>query len=195
MRGSPRLVVRPSGFPSGHRGFGHGRGFPLLYPFPVFDSFYPDDFTAQPYAQPAVVIVQPAPPVHITEPPAPVPSEPLLIELRGDNYVKLSGASDSKTQTVVSGDSAGTLQKRAPLATIPKPRPVLVFRDGHQEEIFSYTISGGVLYANADYYSSESWNRAIQMSSLNVPQTIASNQSRGVAFRLPGSPNEVIVGP
>jgi len=174
---------------------GYARSFPLFYPIPVLDSFYPDYFTAQPYAQPAVVILQPAAPVHAAESPAPVPSQPLLIELRGDNYVQLSGGSDAKTQAVVPGVSTARLQKRAALATVSMQGALLVFRDGHQEEISGYTISGGVLYANADYYSSASWNRAIQVSSLNVPETIASNHSRGVAFRLPGSPNEVIVGP
>ena len=71
----------------------------------------------------------------------------------------------------------------------------LVFRDGHREQVFDYTIADGVLYAHADYFTTGSWNRKIELSSLNLSETVKSNQSQGVRFQLPSAPNEVIVGP
>jgi len=72
---------------------------------------------------------------------------------------------------------------------------VLVFRDGHREEVSDYTIADGVLYARGDYYRDGAWNRKIELKSLNLPETIHSNDARGVHVQLPTSPNEVITRP
>ena len=72
---------------------------------------------------------------------------------------------------------------------------LLVFRDGHREEVSDYTIAQGILHASSDYYTNGSWNKKIELSSLNLPETIKSNQSRGLRFQLPSAPNEVVVGP
>ena len=72
---------------------------------------------------------------------------------------------------------------------------ILIFRDGHREEVSEYTIADGSLYTRADYYTNGSWNRKIELSSLNLSETVRSNQSRGVRFQLPSFPNEVIVRP
>jgi hypothetical protein len=82
-----------------------------------------------------------------------------------------------------------------PVSATELPSAVLVFRDGHREELSDYTIADGVLYTRSDYYSNGDWNRKIELGSLNLPETIKSNQSRGVRFQLPSAPNEVIVGP
>lgn len=82
------------------------------------------------------------------------------------------------------------------IAAVPElPPAVLIFRDGHHEEASEYTIADGILYTRGDPYTGTFWNRKIELSSLNLPETIASNQSRGVTFQLPQSPNEVIVRP
>ena len=81
-------------------------------------------------------------------------------------------------------------------ATTPEPPPaILIFRDGHREETSAYTISNGVLYTGSDFYTNGSWTRKIELSSLDLPETLKSNQSRGVRFQLPSFPNEVIVRP
>jgi hypothetical protein len=36
-------------------------------------------------------------------------------------------------------------------AASPLPAAVLVFRDGHREEVAKYTIVGGIIYLKADY--------------------------------------------
>ncbi len=193
----PHFQGRPSGF---HSGFGHAGRAPLLYPFPFYDPLawdYPATSTAA-NPQPQVVVVQPA---ASPQPPEPArePSQPLVIELRGDSYVQVSGNSESRSETLYPADTPNRTRRvdeQASMAPSPESRPaLLIFRDGHREEISSYTIANGVLYAKADFYTDGSWNRSIPMSSLNLPATIQSNQSRGVAFRLPGASNEVIVGP
>ena len=87
----------------------------------------------------------------------------------------------------------------APDYTPSPPRelaPVLlVFRDGHSEEVRNYTIADGILYASGDYYTDGYWNKNIEFSSLNLSQTQQANASRNVRFVLPSSPNEVITRP
>jgi hypothetical protein len=72
---------------------------------------------------------------------------------------------------------------------------VLVFRDGHEEEIGKYVISGTTIYTSADRWSSGSWTRKVQIAALNVPATLKVNQERGAKFRLPSGPNEVMIRP
>jgi len=72
---------------------------------------------------------------------------------------------------------------------------VLVFRDGHQEEIEKYTIIGPVIYAQADYWSTGSWRRKVAIADLDIPATLKLNQERGGKFSLPSGPNEVIFRP
>jgi hypothetical protein len=123
------------------------------------------------------------------------PAQPLMIELQGDRYVRVSGPETSGTEMI---DRMPDRPSSAPIhaVAIPElPPAVLVFRDGHREEASEYTIADGVLYTRADYYTTGSWNRKIELSSLDVPETIKSNLSRGVKFQLPTSPNEVIVRP
>jgi hypothetical protein len=77
----------------------------------------------------------------------------------------------------------------------PLPAAVLVFRDGHQEEVESYTIIGSTLYTKANYWTSGSWTRQIEIANLDVPATLKVNQERGSKFRLPSGPQEVMVRP
>jgi len=72
---------------------------------------------------------------------------------------------------------------------------VLVFRDGRTEEVSDYTIMSGTIYSKADYWSSGSWTRKIQIADLDVPATLKQNQERGLSFVLPSGPNEVVMRP
>jgi|SRR5580658_365805 hypothetical protein len=197
---SPRFS---SGFNRGS--FAHSASYPLAFS----DPFYSDYLYSTGYpvaSQPPMIFLQ-APP---TAAPAPEhfssPAQPLMIELRGDRYVRVSGPEASgaeiidqemidreKTNRVLNSQPRPERQPTAPPAvTAPA---ILIFRDGHREEISDYTIADGALYTRADYYTTGSWNRKIVLSSLNLPETVASNQSRGASFRLPSFPNEVVVGP
>ncbi|MFZ0734457.1 MAG: hypothetical protein WAM79_19205 [Candidatus Sulfotelmatobacter sp.] len=181
--------------------FHHDRGFSGDFYSPFGYGFFPPDLyaddvaTSQP-SQPVVVMqVLPAP-APVAE--APVPSaQPLMIELQGDRYVQVSGSEGSSSQTIDQTPPRASVRTEPVRAQRPQQNSavLLVFRDGHSEEISSYTIENGILYSSADFYTAGSWNREIELSSLNLPETLSSNHSRGVPFMLPTAPNEVVVGP
>jgi hypothetical protein len=173
----------------------HARPFP--YPIVFFaDSF---DYEAQSRSlvasQPAVVVMQA--PQEKPEPLAP-PAQPLLIELQGGQYIRLNGEEPAAAETIDQNPGLALKPGGSPTTVIPSQDlvpAVVVFRDGHREEVAAYTITDGVLYAQGNYYTDGSWNRKIDLSSLNLPETIEASRSRGVHFRLPAAPNEVVTRP
>jgi len=123
---------------------------------------------------------------------------PLMIELEGDRYVRHGGTAQSPPGETSSGprtlaapvqDSAFNVQS-AQLAST-----VLIFHDGHREEITDYVMVGRVLYANGESeVDAGAGMRTIQLSALDIFGTIRANRENGVRFRVPG-PNEVITRP
>jgi hypothetical protein len=146
-------------------------------------------------------------------------SQPLMIELQNGRYVRIGGtaangealpsnAGSSVTSSVTSNiGSSGIRSARAAAssdgattiapanAVHDLPPAVLVFRDGHREEVRDYTIADGVLYARGDYYMDGYWNKKIALATLDLGQTLEANRSRSVKFVLPASANEVITRP
>ncbi len=192
VRGSA-LIVRED-FGSSHR-----RPF---FPLALFsDPFYSDALYSAGYpvaSQPPVIILQATLAPNAT--PDHPPAQPLLIELQGDRYVRVSGEGTSGAQTIDQEASPSRPLKSSDAAfhapAAPELAPaVLIFRDGHREEVTDYTIADGVLYASSNYYTDGSWNKKIELSSLNLPETVKFNHSRGVSFQLPTAPNEVITRP
>ena len=190
-----------------------------FYSLPLYDPLYADFLSSTGYpvaSQPPLIILQAPPSAAPTAdrfaPLSQLPSQPLMIELQGDHYVRVSGPEASGIQMIGLDLVDGKLTDRnasAPPAdwqrrsATPLPAPVapelppalLIFRDGHHEEASEYTIADGILYTRGDPYSGGPWNRKITLSSLNLPETITSNQARGLRFRVPQSPNEVVVRP
>lgn len=188
-----------------HHGRASGRGA-LLYPYPYF---YPDSdagYDSQQPAQPQVIVVPAS--TQAPPPPAPAPRESLLIEWQGDHFVRTTMSEkaasgghtvpDYSEKSAVSSPAAG---RSAPgsKGAVQKPRElppaVLVFHDGSREQVSEYTIMSGTIYSKADYWTTGSWTRKIQIADLDVPATLRLNQERGVKFVLPASPNEVVVRP
>jgi hypothetical protein len=207
---------------SPHAGSGFGRGVTVAarnQPFgsrgfylgdtPFFYSDYPfGGFAAQP-ASPQVIVVR-----SLADAPQETKSEPLLIELRGDKYVRFGGVqrsgergitappyyADETSATSPASTESGAHSRTHPQATAtPKPRElppvVLIYRDGHREEVSDYAIVGAVMYARGDYWQNGYWTKDIQLSVLNIPATTKANQDHGVKFALPGSPNEIVTRP
>jgi len=181
-----------------------------LYPLAFGDPFYSDYLSSTGYpvaSQPPVIFLQ-APPASVPDREL-APVQPLLIELRGDRYVRVSGLATSGAEMITPEiiaqvadppRSGARNEERAsasmPSATTPElPPAILMFRDGHSEETSDYTIANNVLYTRSDYYANGSWTRKIELSSLDLPETVRLNQSRGVRFQLPSFPNEIIVRP
>jgi hypothetical protein len=154
-----------------------------------------------------VIVVQMPSPVEAAAPAEPR-SEPLLIEWRGDRYVRLSGSSANGTMgpgTAVPLDyrepEAAKSTASAGRAAAAEPAPpeltpvVLVYRDGHRERIREYSIVSGMIYARGDYWNDGYWTKKIQLAALDLPATEKASQELGSKFVLPTSPNEVILQP
>jgi hypothetical protein len=56
-------------------------------------------------------------------------------------------------------------------------------------------IVGRTLYTTADYWTTGSWTRKVEIAELNVPATLKLNHERGTKFSLPSGPTEVMVRP
>jgi hypothetical protein len=163
--------------------------------------FYYTDYPFQQFA------TEPAPPqVFLMRPPADAPqeskSEPLLIELRGNRYVRFGGVQKSTARwTNAAPDYAEELPTKssAQAEAISKatelPPAVLIYRDGHHEEVSDYAIVGAVMYARGDYWRNGYWTKNIQLSALNISATMKTNRDHGVKFVLPAGPNEVVTRP
>jgi hypothetical protein len=181
--------------------FASVRHFARVHPSGWFygeSAFWPGYYSD--YGEPPVIEALPPEIIQVVQPAPPAPpAESLVLELQGDHWVRISngGQSQSVYATAATIESASPVVRRAGAAmpTAPLPPAVLVFRDGHQEEITRYTIAGSTIVANADYWSTGAWTRKIQIADLNIPETLRLNQQRGAQFRLPSGPNEVIVRP
>lgn len=171
--GPARIVVR------GHRPF-----FPAgYYPIPYFyDSYDPYEVEYLPPEPP-----RPEPIVQMKTEPLP---DPVLLELHGGQWVKVANFSAASDHAVAMRRAEG----RSP-ASKPLPPAILVFRDGHSEEVSSYSIIGPVIFTKTDYWSSGKWTRSIAIDELNIPATLRQNKARGVDFELPSSPDEVMLRP
>src|SRR5262249_49503218 len=138
---SSRLGPR-AGFPRARIGFGgfnRGQFFPgsLLYPYTYPPYFYPPyypDYDYEEYQQsetqtspPQVITVQPAP----APAPAASPVESLVLENQGGQWVRISNFG----QPVTLVPSTQPDSARAGAAPAKLPPTVLVFRDGHNEEV------------------------------------------------------------
>jgi hypothetical protein len=143
--------------------------------------------------------------LNATQQPAKPDSHSLLIELQGDRYVSLTAAAtgNEPEPKLISSSPKSTppktlLRKDASEkpTTARELAPVtLLFRDGHSEEVRDYTIADGIIYALGDFYHDGYWNKKIELSALDLRETLKFNQSHGVRFALPTSPNEVITRP
>ena len=183
--------------------FGHGRVEHRFSRQPIFigDPFWYSDYDSRPVyeaAAPEVVVVQPPAAPAQTAPS--VPPEPVVIEWQGDHFVRMTLTEASSRQrgpADYSEKSALHLSERKSSAQPPQELPpaVLVFRDGHKEEVSSYTIMGQTMFAKSDYWTTGTWNKKIQLTDLDVPATVALNHQRGLKFALPTSASEVVIRP
>lgn len=217
-RSVPGFAGGPTGF---HRGHSSGRSA-ILFPYPYYYSDY--GYDSQEAAQPQVVVVPAAAPVQAA-PPAPPLEPLLIEwqddhferrtlsqktsgkEQSGSDYsaksaFRPSAGGSSASGSISSGSprparkvTAQPLRESARESARELPPAVLVFRDGRTEEVSSYTIMSGTIYSKADYWTSGSWTRKIQIADLDVPATLKLNHEHGLNFVLPAGPNEVVTRP
>ena len=74
--------------------------------------------------------------------------------------------------------------QRSPEPVTAQPSTVLVFKDGHQQEVSNYAIIGAILYELNDGRSTK-----VQLTDLNLTATVKENDQRGVEFQLPALTN------
>ena len=189
----------------GRTGFGHGvnvsfGGRPFSHSYgrgAIFlgDPFYADYPVAPVTIPPQYVVTQPTTTIDAAPEPK---SEPLMIELQGNRYVRFGGTQQSTDRGINSAPdyeaSNSALAAQRPARTELAPT-VLIFRDGHREQIPEYAIVGSTLYATGNYWQSGQWTKNIQLSALDIPATIQANRASGVNFMLPSAPNEVVTRP
>jgi hypothetical protein len=176
--------------------------------------FYPDYETDEgDVTEPSTRVINQA--ASVAAAPSAKAADSIVMELRGDHWVRLtsmgpmevngsaSGASSS-AQTAASpqpgssrGDTgSGTISAfDATSKPAELPAAVLIFRDGHREEAPKYTIVGSVIYIKSDYWANGAWTRKVNIADLDVPATLKENQSRGTHFTLPSRPGEVMMRP
>jgi hypothetical protein len=191
----------------GGRGFLGGYGYASNY-YPYYDT---EGGLIE--APPPQIVVQTAAPAATAS--APKAAESLVMELRGDHWVRLTpyGAQALAEQGDVAQAGAQVGPLVEPQARVPSrrngdasaaaaaqapselPPAVLVFRDGHQIEAAKYTIIGKTISIKTDYWARGSWTRTVQIAELDLPATLKANQERGANFSLPSRPSEVVIRP
>jgi hypothetical protein len=117
-----------------------------------------------------------------------------LIEWQGDRYVRFGGAAvKDESGTAAHPDYAEPATARAAVSPLKDPPPtVLVYRDGHREEIPDYAIADGVIYVRGSEWQSGAWTKRIALSALDANATLRANQERGGRFMLPSASNVVV---
>jgi hypothetical protein len=169
--------------------------------FPPY--LYPDDeFDYAPVVQEGsplqAVMAQPAP----QPAPAAIPGESLLLEYRDGQWVRIPTGSEmqagSDSSTPNSAPSSSLRPGIEELAVSAPPLPamphaVIVFRDGHSEELEKYFIQGDTLYTKIDSWSTGPLARRISLADLDIPASLRLNKEHGTKFNLPSGPNEVVV--
>ena len=94
----------------------------FFYPLGLSDPFYADYLPSTGYgaASPPVFILQPPATAAPAPAPAPPPVAPLMIELRGDRYVQVSGPDSSGAEMISPEKSDTSVEIRL---VVPKARP------------------------------------------------------------------------
>jgi len=203
-----------SGFGPHHEMRPFTRGILLDSPFLYSDYGYSDDYSnydsgetdGVDSAQARVLVVRPA----AEDSPRRTKPAPLLIEWQGDRYVRFGGAEEtgqrgSSAQRDYAEPAVTKSLTQPPASAAPKepaesqarelPPAVLVllvYRDGHREEISDYAIADGMIYVHGDSWQDGYGTKHIPLSSLDPSATMQANEQRGVKFMLPSAPNVVI---
>jgi len=181
------IVIGPRPQPQMHQ---HHFGAPIFlggawYPGYGYDVVQPT---------PQVIVLQPQAPAAPVVKEDPKPIAPLMIELQAGKYVRSDRAEKPVQQVAV---NTVTRAKAADIRSVANAivPAVLIFRDGHHEQVREYTVVDGAIYAHGDYWTDGYWNKKILLSALDVPATLTANEASGSHFVLPSAPNVVVVGP
>jgi hypothetical protein len=146
-------------------GYGYGRGGGVAYAIPYYipADGYGYDYVGGPdlYSGPPIAPNDPIMHIVAEQPGARYPSnDPELAEappLQVQPQPEQSNAHEAK----------------------PNESSVLVFRDGHQQEVSNYAIMGQTVYVF------DKRTQKVALADLDVPATIKANDDRGLEFKIP----------
>jgi hypothetical protein len=170
----------------------------FLPPYFFYNDEIDDGLGAPEGAHVQLIVANPPQP----PPPPARPVEPLLIENRGGQWVRVPTGNQIQAAPESTKPAPAPLPSLQPGITGPAgealslpelPPARIVFRDGHMEEVQKYMIQGGVLYTTSDYWTTGSWTRKIPLAELDIPASLKLNKERGTKFNLPSAPNEVVI--
>jgi len=147
----------------GYGGYGYGYTVPYYYLYPAYDPGYdtsgggggpylysgPPQGQAAPSEQTLHVVVE-------TAPPKPV-------------YPQDDAAQE--TPLAPAASTQGDVKPGVPT--------ILIYRDGHKQEVTNYAIMGQTLYVFSDR------TKKIALADLDVPATIKANDEQGIEFQVP----------
>jgi len=175
--GPPAFPVYPSVRGRYGHGFGnrHGDGYKGSYRYsngayiapyfvPVFDPSYGDDSGGG------------APYVYSGLPPEQAPH--VVVDMPAARHISADEGDADGPPLAASRSSQDSGAEGPPDAT-PIDPTVLVFRDGHQQEVSNYAIMGQTVYV---------FDKRIQkiaLSDLDVSATVKANDDRGIEFHVP----------
>jgi hypothetical protein len=147
------------------RGYGYGQGTGYSYPAPYYIPLdgYGYDYMGGPdlYSGPPIGPNDPLLHIVAEQPPVRYP------------YSEPDPAHAPPVQT----------QPAPEQSSIPDAKPnepsVLVFRDGHKQEVSNYAIMGQTVYVF------DKRTQKIALADLDVPATVKANDDRGLEFKIP----------
>jgi hypothetical protein len=176
----PRFTTTPVVNPN-HDGHHHGQTYPY---YPAYYPYYPviDPYTyGNVYAGPADTgAVQ-------EEDPDQYQGGPTIFDRRGSgqpypNDYNRERAAALPASAPPTASAPAPAQSPAPPET-PQPPSVLVFKDGHKQEVTNYAIIGTNLF---DLSSAR--RQKIPIADLDLTATQKANEEQGIEFKLPAAP-------
>lgn len=156
----------------GYRNGGYGYGYVIPYYYPVDDSAYGYDYVGG----------GAGPDMYSGPPIGPNDSiQHLVVEQPPANPYSGDYATPMPEAYV-----PPQMQPPAPPPPDAKPNEptVLVFRNGHQQEVRNYAVMGDTVWVF------DQGSKKIALADLDLPATIKANDDRGMEFKLPPTPKK-----
>jgi hypothetical protein len=152
-----------------HHGGGNvGGGYVYTYPYPVYVPVEPEQVQEEEQPEP------PAPTIFENRPQVRLAPNPTPSDADDPRYQREQRESAALPEV-------GGHHQMSPVSEEQIPM-VIVFKDGHEQEIHNYAIVGDTLYDLG-----VSTAHKIKLADLDLKQTIQKNEQRGVEFNIPAS--------
>ncbi len=162
-----------NGHHRGNRGgyvYSYGYAYPVYVPVAPVEEQPPDQVYEQPDA-PAPTVFENRSQVRLAPNPTPVEDSRY-----GQHYLD-----QREQEPPAAAATAPGAHNMSPVSEEQIP-VVIVFKDGHQQEVKNYAIMGDTLYDLGTFVAHK-----IKLADLDLQQTIEKNEQRGVEFNVPAS--------